>query len=189
MAGAIKKKITPKDMNPKRLLGQDAATRSFSLGRLLGVASGVTKATSQTGDVMEGLTGQFKYMDFTAVDPQTKIMEEYNSGILWLPSGFGLDIIAALKKEDTSAIRFAFDVGVVRAENPAGYEWTMTPLIAPTEDNPLAILLADVSKTAPSQITGGAGGAAQLTDQTKTEGGDETKTDAPAETEKVKGKK
>jgi hypothetical protein len=129
---AIKKKITSKDWNPKRLLGQAETVRRLMLGRLLGVATGLTKATSNTGEVLEGVTGQFKYMD--ALDD---VAVPVYSGVLWFPSGFGLDIIHALKQDGADAIKFAFDVGVQRAENPAGYEWLFAPLVEPAKDNPL----------------------------------------------------
>lgn len=150
---AIKKKLTSKDWNPKRLLGQKDEVRRLMLGRLLGVASGITKATGNDGETLEGVTGQFKYQD--ALDD---VSVPVYSAVLWFPSGFGLDIIAALKpkmvdgKEQpgADAVKFAYDIGVQRAENPAGYEWLFAPLVAPAPDNPLEMLETSVSTKQPA---------------------------------------
>jgi hypothetical protein len=131
MSNVIKKKLAPKDFNPKAILGMPVATRNLVLGTLLGMANDVTRTQTPTGDVLEGLVGKFM---FKPAD-KTFAMAAYT---LWLPAGMGNDLFALPRQGE--AIEFAFEIGVTRAENPAGYEWTMRPLVEPSQADPLAAL-------------------------------------------------
>jgi hypothetical protein len=141
MASAIKKKITPRDFNPKKILGLSEETRSLKLGVVIGMANDIVTRTNDQGEIMEGLVGQFGFKPQEGGEP-------LRSYVLWLPSGMGGDLIAGAKLAkagEAQPVEFAFLVGVVRAENPAGYEWTLTPMIEPKEADPLAALEAKIA--------------------------------------------
>lgn len=140
MTNAIKKKITPKDFNPKKILGLSVETRTLRLGVLMGIATDVTTSTSPQGEVLEGLAGRFVFK------PDAADEQPVAAYVLWLPSGMGTDLFELPREK--KPVEFAFVMGVNRAENPAGYEWTMTPLVAPTENDPLAALAAKVGAEA-----------------------------------------
>jgi hypothetical protein len=116
----IKKTISGKDMLPSRIKMSDNITR-LVLGRLIGIANDITTWTDKEGQILEGLRGKFKYTDN---DVTRNVLI---SSVLWLPAGMGTDIIDAASEKTTDGVEFGFDLGVVKAENPQGYSWFMTP--------------------------------------------------------------
>lgn len=144
MSVNLKKKLTPKDWNPKRLLATADTVRTLDLGVLIGFADGITSTTSPQGEVLEGATGMFKFTDHGGADP-------IGSGVLWFPSGMGGEVIETVRQGNK--VEFAYVVGVSKAENPAGYEWFMRPIMEAGAADPLAALEARVKESLP-QVAG-----------------------------------
>ena len=142
MAVTMKKKITPKDMNPKALLATDDTVRQIDLGVLIGQANGVTTSVSQQVEVLEGLTGRFKFQPFKDGKPSGDPLISY---VLWLPSGMGTDLFELPREKEP--VEFAFIMSAHKAENPAGYEWGMKPLLEAAAADPLGALEAKVAQT------------------------------------------
>lgn len=154
MASAIKKKITPRDFNPKLILAQPDEVKSLALGVVIGMANDVVTRTNDQGEIMEGLVGQF---GFKPADGS----ETLRSYVLWLPSEMGNDLITGAKlakKGEAQPVEFAFKVGVNRVPvtenslNKTGYEWTLTPLIEAKQADPLAALEAKITQAETKQI-------------------------------------
>ena len=135
MAATLKKKITPKDMNPKQILATADTIRQLDLGVLLGQANAVISLTSPTGDLLEGLSGRFKFQPFANGVAAGEPLISY---VLWLPSGMGTDLFELPREKEP--VEFAFIMSAHKADNPAGYEWGMKPLIETSASDPLALL-------------------------------------------------
>jgi hypothetical protein len=134
------RKIAPANFNPKRLLGQPEETRSLRLGVLLGQIRGYTETRSEDDQILEGVTGRFKWMPDEVNNPGIILGSE----VCWFPSGFGSDLIGEGKridKEKTGEVfEFGMVVSVVRSSAPAGYSWALEPLGQPESADPFAAL-------------------------------------------------
>lgn len=156
-------KITLTNFNPKRLFSAieaDKAVQEMYLGRLIGNANGVKNALAQDGVTpMYGAKGSFAatYTGMEksgAKDAEGKELfqqrEDEQSGVLFLPEAFMgpmLDLFedetdgnGLVTREAVKSIDVAYDVFVIKAENPAGYSWSLRPLIQPTASDPLAAI-------------------------------------------------
>lgn len=146
---SIISKLNNANYEPKRIHGLPSDQREMKLGLLVGAASGHFNTTNPvTGEVYEGIKGQFEYTDFDETRPVLI------SGKMFLPNGVDEMVNEALKSSEGAAVQFAFEVSVFRADNPAGYSWKLTPLMEATVNDPLAELraLADKRMNAPAQI-------------------------------------
>lgn len=136
-------KLTLTNFNPKVFFAQPEGTNEFLLGRLVGSGNGVKNAVAQDGVTpMYGMKGDFG-MEFTDAN-----REDERSGVLFLPEAFMSPMLDQL--EDTTdeatgevikgakSIDFAFDVFVIKAANPAGYSWSLRPLLETSASDPLA---------------------------------------------------
>jgi len=86
--------------------------------------------------------------NFEAVNLETGQM--YQSGALILPAiAESLLYGAAASLEEGSALRFAFEIGIKPSKSPTGYDYTVTPLVEGSENDPLADLRSQV-KALPS---------------------------------------
>lgn len=153
-------KITLTNFNPKRLfaaIDADKSTQELYLGRLIGNANGVKNALAQDGVTpMFGAKGMFAAtytgMEKTGEkdDKGADIMrqrEDEQSGVLFLPEAYMgpmLDLFedevnedGEVTREKVKSIDVAYDVFVIKAENPAGYSWSLRPLFAPSAADPL----------------------------------------------------
>jgi hypothetical protein len=69
-----------------------------------------------------------------------------------MPSGIQETIMSSLFDAEgnrlSSSVRFAFEVAVIRAANPAGYSWVYSPLLAASAHNPLDAIKAEVAALA-----------------------------------------
>ena len=148
-ANMIKKKMSGKDFNPKQILGAPAEVREIALGVLMGVAETVSKTTSEQGEVLKGLSGKFIFKS-----NNKEQASDAAAFVFWPPSGCLGDVVTAVEGTKDSAgktitegvkTEFAFVVHVLRANNPAGYEWGFTPLLAPSEADPLEALQAKLA--------------------------------------------
>lgn len=146
-------KITLTSFNPKRLGGLAETVQSLALGVLIGSASGTVNRKSPDGSqTFTGLAGAFEAYFTPGTDGTTKEAEA--SGVCFMPDTFQTEILALLSdkvdpntgavlEEGAESVKFAYEVGVKRAGNAAGYEWTLKPLneIAPEgKGDPLADL-------------------------------------------------
>jgi hypothetical protein len=116
----------------------------FILGYLIGKASGfANRSDPKTGDQFEGLTGTF------ATIPVDDSVDELESGVLFIPDAFHNLVAARLReaqKADPGAVvEFAFEVGSIKAQNPAGYSWDFKPAREFAGVDPLAGLSKEVS--------------------------------------------
>ena len=148
----VKAKIAVSDFRPKRIHGMPDTQRELSLGTLIGKATGVVRRTLPTGEVMEGIGGTFAFQPSDDGDV-------ISSGVLWLPSGVDNLVLDPLRASEgtgsNAVINIAFEIKVIRADNPAGYSYAFRPLLEETvkvEDDPLGALrgLLPTRSTAPA---------------------------------------
>lgn len=136
----IIKKISTKTVygEVKRSELYEAKGQRIDLYDVFGIAKGVKSGESNYGD-WHALTGSFR-----AVNVETG--EEFQAGTLFLP-GVGHDLIAGLIG-DAEAVEFALRVSVAADDtSQIGYAYHVTPLIEPTEGDPLSKLQAQVQES------------------------------------------
>lgn len=138
-------KVSLSTFKPKALLALPEETRELHLGTIVGIATGIKKGKMPDGVTpYEGLAGNFEVVYADASK------EHDASGVCYLPDAFMNPILALLKdetnadgeviREAASSVQLAFNVSVVRADNPAGYSWKLKPLIEASQNDPLAKL-------------------------------------------------
>ncbi len=120
--------------------GENEPAKRVLMCRVFGEARGIKAATGNNGDPVFGLTGQFTGIN--AADGK-----EYQSGVLYLPSGVQELIQDTLEKEinDGNAkavVEFALDLFAVSATNKAGYSFAAESPIPPTKSDAQARLAA-----------------------------------------------
>lgn len=146
-------KVTLTSFDPKRALGNGFGTKGVViLGALVGHATGEVRRKSPAGDQeFTGLSGSFevhrKMLDGTLDEENSSA-----SGVCFIPEAFQNPILDALADKvdgngkvtqpGADAVNFAFEVGIQKAGNAAGYEWVLQPLVeaAPDQHDPLAEL-------------------------------------------------
>lgn len=111
--------------------------------RVVGIATGTKSVADKfkPGEFAFGITG-----DIVAIN--TLSGEEYRSGVCYMPATAQNLVVGALGG-NPDGVEFAFDIGVKKAENPVGYEYTIKPVIKPKESNAMAALLGRVQEEAP----------------------------------------
>lgn len=143
MARSQRGKLTLADIGaPALILAQPPDQPTFFLGTLIGIASGfLERSSADKTETFEGLTGQFRSV------PANPVLDELESGILWIPTAFHNLIADKLRdaktKDPAATISFAFEVTTVRAKNPAGYSWDLRPLMDDVASNPLDRFIAE----------------------------------------------
>lgn len=110
------------------------------LMQIFGVATGTKSGESNFGGWV-ALTGQFR-----ATNLETG--EIYQSGICYLPNTALNLIIPMLAKDGVDGLEFAFNIGVIPADNAFGYEYYVEPMLEPKENDPLEMLAKRVSQVA-----------------------------------------
>jgi len=117
--------------------------KTLMLARFVGIAHGTQTGTTDNGDWTA-----FKG-DFGSVNLLTG--EEFSAGKLFLPEVAENLTIAALSNADT--VELGFDIGIKGNTNSVtGYEYIATPLIKPTENNPVTALMAKLDAPKIAQI-------------------------------------
>lgn len=143
MGTVVKSKVVLKD------LGEPAAVKllpegqdKFMLGTIVGIADRIKLAKLPDGvTTTEGLKGTFEAV------PADPAKDTVRSGVCFLGEAFQADILALLKQEDgPDSVSFAYEVWVVKAKNPAGYQWALAPLMKAEEADPLAAMRALLKK-------------------------------------------
>lgn len=128
-------------VNAKTPSDEGVVKANGALYRVFGMASDVKHGESQYGPYTE-FRGQFRALNLHTG-------EEYQAGKCFLPVVASNLLEGILTSVD--AAQFAFDIGVKEADTQIGYEYTVTPLIAADEADPLTALansLPDVPKLA-----------------------------------------
>ncbi len=155
-------KLTLTNFNPKLFFGVIAAAEAakqpapveFLLGRLVGTGNGVKNAVAQDGVTpMYGLKGTFG-AEYTAEG-----REDETSGVLFLPEAYmgpmldmfedKTDAAGVVTSEAVKSLDFAFDIFVIKANNPAGYSWSLRPLLEASASDPLAAIRARIGSALP----------------------------------------
>jgi len=119
---------------------------SAVLYRVLGIANGIKSGESTYGE-FTAFTGNFK-----AINLETG--KVYQSGKVFLPSIAQTMLEGALSDANTDSVEFAFDIGVKHAANAIGYEYTVTPLVAASDNDPLSALESKVTAALPDNSKG-----------------------------------
>lgn len=122
---------------------QDTVLRSKEHGvmRVIGESRGYKTGNTAFGEFV-AFIGQFR-----ATNIETG--EVFDGPNLFLPD-VASGLMRAQHDNAEGPIQFAFDIGVKPASTPHGYEYTVTPLMAPSESDPLAVLAAKLLATAPA---------------------------------------
>jgi hypothetical protein len=142
-------KLTLTNFNPKLFFGQPEGTQELYLGRLIGTGNGVKNAVAQDGVTpMYGLKGTF------GAEYSTD-REAESSGVLFLPEAYMgpmLDLFedktnasGEVEREAVKSLDFAYDVFVIKAANPAGYSWSLRPLLEVAASDPLEAIRARIA--------------------------------------------
>ena len=131
--------------------------QSSPIARIYGIASGIKQVVDKNrGDVYESITG-----DFEGVNLKTGAI--YQASVLYLPSGIHGLLENAVKstvdadtgKQSYNSVKFALEIAVVKAKNPAGYSYEAKSLVPAVVDDPLAEMRAAIGGHTAKQIEGG----------------------------------
>lgn len=129
---------------PMAALADDSVNKVV-VGRIIGYAVGVSHSTVEdrmTGEVKDirSLVGSFKAIPTDLKRACTSAAK------LGLPEHMTAPILNYFEPPGTERskggvtgemVQVAFDIGVERAKNPAGYSWYAIPLLAPGERDPI----------------------------------------------------
>lgn len=140
-----KSKVSLSTFKPKAH-GQAAYEKApLKLGTIIGVAAreSIRQNVEKPDEPYIGLTGNFRCIRI-AENNTTEITQ---SGTCYLPDSW-LEPILMVLKEGSTAVQFAYDVFIEKADNPAGYGWILKPLIEASGSDPLAALAAKVAPVA-----------------------------------------
>lgn len=102
------------------------------LMRVVGVVTGIQTCNSQYGEWVV-LKGNFKATNIESGD-------EFASNKALIQDTLTDAIVMKLSDENAKSVEFAADIGVKKAKNAIGYEYTVTTLREISESDPLAAL-------------------------------------------------
>lgn len=124
---------------PRTVVGKFAKpTKQEKLFSVYGLASGLQVGESSYGG-WECLTGSFE-----AVNLATG--EVFQSPRCFLPhTAHGMIASQFKTGADGISVKFALEIGIKPAATSVGYEYTVTPLVKPSEDDAMAQLRGEVS--------------------------------------------
>lgn len=111
--------------------------------RVIGESRGYKTGNTAFGEFV-AFTGQFRATNMATG-------EIYTGPNLFLPD-VASGLMRAQHDSSEGPIQFAFDIGVQPASTPHGYEYTVTPLMEPSESDPLAALEAKLTANAPALV-------------------------------------
>lgn len=114
--------------------------------RVGGIATGTKSGPDKNrpGETWTALTG-----DFIAIDTVTG--EEYRAGVCFLPT-VGQNLVLGALGGSPDGVEFGFDIGVKKADNPVGYEYTVKPVVKAKESQVMLNLMARMSEASPLAI-------------------------------------
>lgn len=182
----------PKIVNGAVVVGSDNQPIMESVQR--GVKQTLMRVFGQCDKVKLGNTAYGETVEFQGQFEATDALtgEVYRGARLFLPPVIQemvrAEVIAAEEANGAgkAGVQFAFDIGADSANNAHGYQYTITPLTAPSAADPLAAMKAQLIGNAPSlQIGNSAAPTATASEsQESTE-----PTSAPTEAPKAAAKK
>jgi len=140
-------KVSLTTFAPKAYAGQMAVANgptSIALGVIVGIANKIVTGKQADGvTTYEGMGGNFE-VNFATGEEQVR------AGKCFLPESFMDPILDLLRvpvfedgkagKPKAESVQFAYKVAIIKAANPAGYSWELTPLMDADEADPLAAL-------------------------------------------------
>lgn len=127
----ILNKITVKGVCGE-LEGKLGDLKEMAVMKVIGIVKDKEEVTGQYG-VSYRLKGEFK-----AIDMMTK--NEYFSANCFLPGLAENLVINQMDPQGDNAVQFAFVIGIKAAKNKVGYEFSVMPLIKPSENNALMLI-------------------------------------------------
>lgn len=116
------------------ILAEKAEIRSKVIAVIYGKVGGFKSVEDKlTGQVHTPVTGTF--VGINRIDDN----REYQSGLLYLPSGIHDQLLDAAKKlmDESDSVDFALEISAVRSSNAAGFSYEARPLIKPVGVDPL----------------------------------------------------
>lgn len=113
------------------------AKGAIELYTVYGVATGVRSGESNFG-AWESLIGNFE-----ACRTDDGVM--FGSSQCFLPDPVGGMVAGQLNGGETSSVQFAVMIGAKPSDTAIGYEYTVTPLVEPAENDALSVLREKVS--------------------------------------------
>lgn len=112
-------------------------TPSVACMRVVGIAHGMQTGSTDNGD-WTAFKGGFEATNLISG-------ETFAAGKLFLPEVAEDLVLTALSGDDVESVNLAFDIGVkINESSVTGYEYFATPLIKPSENDPLAQLKASL---------------------------------------------
>lgn len=112
------------------------------LVRVVGLADGFKTGNSNFGP----------WLSFSGMFEATNVLtgELYRSANVFLPDVAGEMLLPVVKAANGAQVTIGFDIGAKPFNNAQGYEYTVTPLTKPAENDPLSALKASVFADVPA---------------------------------------
>jgi len=138
--------------NPKAASAlKEGDTTPVPLCKVWGVATGVKQGEAANGQIWTALSGRFEGTNIQDGDGTV-----FQSGKLFLPTGFQEVIEGALAEAIDAEVQFGLEIRAVRASNPIGYSYQAVVLVPPRENDALSqlrdwVLVKSLPAPAPQQ--------------------------------------
>lgn len=126
------------------------AKPTLDIAQIIGIVKEKEEIKGQYGSSWK-LKGEFKAINLITKEP-------FYSANCFLP-GLASDLVVnQLQDVGDNAVQFAFVIGIKYAKNKVGYEYSVKPLIKPSENNALTLIENQINNnpggiTDPSQIS------------------------------------
>ena len=121
------------NISVKKVLGKlKPPMEKTYLMRVFGIAHSVKTDTAQYGEYT-ALLGQFRAVNLVTGDV-------FGAGKCFLPDIALNLVVPAINKEGTNGVEFAFNIGIMPADNAFGYEYCCDLLMEAGETDPLEII-------------------------------------------------
>lgn len=152
MAVVQKGKVTFSNFKPKTVQFSLYEKEPYRVGLFIGRATGAKeKVDDRTHEKYTALVGVFKAVIGHDADPSKPetLTDAVVSGVAYLPPAWQEQIEAALKESTApgSVVEFVYEVMIGR-RGEQDYEWIVRDLRPPTNDDPLASLMASAAPVA-----------------------------------------
>lgn len=120
-----------------------------------GIKQDVMRVFGQCDKIKLGNTQYGETVEFLGNFEATNILtgEVYRGSRLFLPPVLTDMLRAEVVAAGETGVQFAFDIGIDSANNAHGYQYTITPLSAPSQSDPLSMMKAALLANAPALPT------------------------------------
>lgn len=166
----------PKVENGNVVTDKDGAAVMITVQR--GIKQGLMRVYGQCDSIKLGNTTFGETVEFKGTFEAVNILtgEVYRSSRLFLPPVLTEMVRNEVVAAGDNGVQFAFDIGADSANTPHGYQYTITPLSAPSQTDPLSQMKAALLANAPAlpAITAPAQGPATSSDAIQAEAKTET---------------